>query len=103
MEGGLAEEGAGDGGRGLFVLYVFGDREGFREGFREGCRRVIMRDRGYGSGGHDDGNGGEGDEGKEEKERERGGDGWDYDALPEKVVGMIVCKLLNNWTMCQGV
>jgi len=70
MEGGLAEEGAGDGGRGLFVLYVFGDREGFREG----CRRAIMQDRGYGSGGHgdgNDGNGGEGDEGKEEKERER--------------------------------
>jgi len=70
-------------------MYVFGDRERFREG----CRRATVQDRG-------NGNGGEGDEGKEEKEREE--NGWDYDTLPEKVVGMIDRRRLNNWTMCRG-
>ena len=84
--------GAGDGGRGLFVMYVFGDKEGFREG----CRKEIVRGLGYG-GGDDDGNDSEGEEGKGKKEKEKG---WDCDALPEKVVGMIYHRNLNNWILC---
>jgi len=89
--------GAGDGGKGLFVMYVFGDKEGFREG----CRKAILQDLGYGSGDDcdDDGNDNEGEEGKGEEGR-RGAreNGWNCDALPEKVVGMIYHMNLNNWT-----
>jgi len=82
------KRGAGDDGRGLFVMYVFGDRRGFDEG----CRRAIMQDRGYDRGECDDGSAGGGDEGNGEKERGKAREnGWDYDKLPEKVIGMIYC------------
>jgi len=75
-------------GGGLFVMYVFGDRRGFDEG----CRRAIMQDRGYDRGECDDGSAGGGDEGNGEKERGKAREnGWDYDKLPEKVIGMIYC------------
>lgn len=86
--------GAGDGGRGLFVMYVFGDKKGFREG----CRKAILQDLGYGSGDDCDDDGNDNEDGEGE-----GGKGWTCDALPEKVVGMIYHRNLNNWTVCLAV
>lgn len=60
--------GAGEGARGLFVRFVFGDREGFREE----CRRVIVKSLGY-DGNNEEGKGKE-KENEPERERENGSD-----------------------------
>ncbi|CUS12383.1 unnamed protein product [Tuber aestivum] len=110
------KRGAGDGGRGLFVMYVFGDMEGFREG----CRKAVIQSRGEeydeycesgdedgegdeGGGGEGEGGGGkgegeggggkgegEGGGGKGEGEgEEKGENGWACDALPVQIVELL--------------
>ncbi|CAZ86171.1 unnamed protein product [Tuber melanosporum] len=51
------------------------------EGFREGCRRAVMQDLGCGDDGDGENDGGKGEKGGENV--------WDYDVLPEKLVGLI--------------
>jgi len=70
--------GAGSGGRGLFVMHVFGDRDGFEKE----CRRMIVESIGL-----DDG-----DRGVKGKIEERGGGEeaeWGFGLLPDRVRGMI--------------
>ncbi|KAG0134914.1 hypothetical protein HOY82DRAFT_583855 [Tuber indicum] len=51
------------------------------EEFREGCRRAVMQDLGCGGDGDGGDDGGKGGKGRENV--------WDYNVLPEKVVGLI--------------
>ncbi|PUU83588.1 hypothetical protein B9Z19DRAFT_1118940 [Tuber borchii] len=61
------KNGTGGGGKGMFVRYVFGDREGFKEE----CRRVVLKSLGD-----------IGDEGEREI-------GWDANVVPKRVYELI--------------
>ena len=77
------KKGTGGGVKGMFIRYVFHDREGFREE----CRRVILQSMGYDDDGDDD----DEEKGKEkegEEEREREG-GFEFIVAPKRVKGMI--------------
>lgn len=72
------KEGAERGGRGMFVMHMFGDREGFQKE----CRRAIVQSLGYDTNRSGQGEKREGRENGEEGE-------WDFDLLPSRVRGMI--------------
>lgn len=70
------KNGTGGGGKGMFVRYVFGDRDGFKEE----CRRVILQSVGD--------NGDDEEKGKG-KEGEGSNIGWDANVVPKRVHGII--------------